>query len=104
MSAAQNQTEPSTPSWPSLYDPLIEFHNLEHRPPIQPGGRYLTHGVGMLCSPFHRATDLTHHSETHNRRIPFHVLLDPDITFALFHDHGWHRLFQYRLPFSPRQE
>lgn len=53
MSAVQNQTKPSTPSWPSLYDPLIEFHKLEHRAPIQPSGRYLTHGVGMLCSPFH---------------------------------------------------
>ena len=53
MSAVQNQTKPSTPSWPSLYDPLIEFYNLEGHSPIQPGGRYLTHGVGMLCSPFH---------------------------------------------------
>jgi hypothetical protein len=53
MSAVQNQTKRSTPSWPSLYDPLIEFHKLEHHAPIQPGGRYLTHGVGMLCSPFH---------------------------------------------------
>jgi hypothetical protein len=52
MSAADNQTEPSTPPWPSLYDPLIEFYNLEHRAPIQPGGRYLTSGVGMLCVPY----------------------------------------------------
>jgi hypothetical protein len=43
MSAAQNQT----PEWPSLYDPLIEFHDLEHHAPIQPGGRYLTHAGGM---------------------------------------------------------
>ncbi|KAI9508164.1 hypothetical protein F5148DRAFT_980267 [Russula earlei] len=42
MFAKRNQTE-LTPTWPSLYDPLIEFHNLEHRAPIQPGGRYLTH-------------------------------------------------------------
>ncbi|KAH9992425.1 hypothetical protein BJV77DRAFT_432246 [Russula vinacea] len=37
--AAQNQT----PSWPSLYDPLLEFHDLEHHAPEQPGGHYLTH-------------------------------------------------------------
>ncbi|KAI9440440.1 hypothetical protein H4582DRAFT_1811349 [Lactarius indigo] len=43
MSATQTQTEPPTPTWPSLYDPLIEFHHLEHHAPIQPGGRYLTH-------------------------------------------------------------
>ena len=51
MSAAQNQTE-STSTWPSLYDPLLEFYNLEHRAPIQPGGRYLTHGGGVLLVPF----------------------------------------------------
>jgi len=39
MFAAHNKTPP----WPSLYDPLIEFHDLEHHAPIQPGGRYLTH-------------------------------------------------------------
>jgi hypothetical protein len=49
MSAAQNQTDTLTPTWPSLYDPLLEFHDLEHHAPIQPGGRYLTHGGGMLC-------------------------------------------------------
>ncbi|KAH9975815.1 hypothetical protein BGW80DRAFT_1294730 [Lactifluus volemus] len=37
-----NQTEPQTPPWPSLYDPLLEFFHLEHHSPIQPGGHYLT--------------------------------------------------------------
>jgi hypothetical protein len=41
--AAQNQTPP----WPSLYDPLLEFHDLEHHAPEQPGGHYLTHAGGM---------------------------------------------------------
>ena len=40
---AQNKTPP----WPSLYDPLIEFHDLEHHAPIQQGGHYLTHAGGM---------------------------------------------------------
>jgi len=48
MVATRNQTEQFAPTWPSLYDPFLEFHNLEHRPPIQPGGRYLTHAGGML--------------------------------------------------------
>ncbi|KAI0064037.1 hypothetical protein BV25DRAFT_1823539 [Artomyces pyxidatus] len=30
-----------TPEWPSLYDPLIEFHNFEHHGPIQANGRYI---------------------------------------------------------------
>jgi hypothetical protein len=46
MLATDNQTEPSTPPWPSLYDPLIEFYNLPHRDPIQPGGHYLKHAGG----------------------------------------------------------
>ncbi|KAJ8468192.1 hypothetical protein ONZ51_g9795 [Trametes cubensis] len=29
------------PSWPSLYNPLIELFPLQHRDPIQPSGRYL---------------------------------------------------------------
>jgi hypothetical protein len=41
-------THNQTPPWPSLYDPLIEFYHLEHHAPTQPGGRYLTHGGGML--------------------------------------------------------
>jgi hypothetical protein len=41
--AAQNQTPP----WPSLYDPLIEFYNLEHHAPVQPGAHYLTRAGGM---------------------------------------------------------
>jgi len=52
MSAAQNQTE-STSTWPSLYDPLLEFHNLEHRAPIQPGGHYLTHGGDVFRFTFY---------------------------------------------------
>src|ERR1700761_3567549 len=50
MSATQTQTDPPTPTWPSLYDPLIEFHDLEHHTPIQPGGRYLTHAGGLTCA------------------------------------------------------
>ncbi|KAI0048771.1 hypothetical protein FA95DRAFT_1009112 [Auriscalpium vulgare] len=30
-----------TPKWPSLYDPLIEFHNWQHHEPIQPKGHYI---------------------------------------------------------------
>ncbi|KAI0642399.1 hypothetical protein C8Q79DRAFT_251762 [Trametes meyenii] len=29
------------PSWPSLYNPLIELFPLQHRDPIEPSGRYL---------------------------------------------------------------
>ncbi|KAI0358262.1 hypothetical protein OH77DRAFT_1518953 [Trametes cingulata] len=29
------------PSWPSLYNPLIELFPLQHRNPVQPSGRYL---------------------------------------------------------------
>ncbi|KAI0305996.1 hypothetical protein B0F90DRAFT_1814815 [Multifurca ochricompacta] len=47
------QTEPPTPTWPSLYDPLIEFHNLEHRSPIQPGGRYLKHAGDVFRFTFY---------------------------------------------------
>ncbi|KAI0796182.1 hypothetical protein C8Q75DRAFT_803219 [Abortiporus biennis] len=31
----------TTPSWPSLYDIVIEIEPISHRDPIQPGGRYL---------------------------------------------------------------
>ncbi|RPD76681.1 hypothetical protein L226DRAFT_533738 [Lentinus tigrinus ALCF2SS1-7] len=30
-----------TPSWPSLYNPVIELFPIDHRDPIQPEGRYL---------------------------------------------------------------
>ncbi|KAI9464520.1 hypothetical protein BJY52DRAFT_1114729 [Lactarius psammicola] len=53
MSATQTQTEPPTPTWPSLYDPLIEFHDLEHHAPIQPGGRYLTHAGDVFRFTFY---------------------------------------------------
>ncbi|KAH9072246.1 hypothetical protein EDB83DRAFT_2517020 [Lactarius deliciosus] len=53
MSATQTQTEPPTPTWPSLYDPLIEFHHLEHHAPIQPGGRYLTHAGDVFRFTFY---------------------------------------------------
>ncbi|KAI0272440.1 hypothetical protein BC834DRAFT_840736 [Gloeopeniophorella convolvens] len=46
MSATSTQSEPPTPTFPSLYDPLLEFHNLEHHDAIQPGGKYLRHGGG----------------------------------------------------------
>jgi len=46
--AAQNQT----PSWPSLYDPLIEFSHLEHHAPVQPGGHYLTHAGDVFRFTF----------------------------------------------------
>lgn len=35
-----NSTQ-STPDWPSLYNPGIEFNHIAHRAPIQPGGFYL---------------------------------------------------------------
>ncbi len=58
MSATPTQTEPSTPTWPSLYDPLVELHDLEHHVPIQPGGRYLKHAGGLTCFPVnYTATD-----------------------------------------------
>jgi hypothetical protein len=79
--AAQNQTPP----WPSLYDPLIEFDHLEDHAPVQPGGRYLTHAGGMPFLPF--TERLTYHSETH-RCFPFHLVLDADIQFTVFHHHG----------------
>lgn len=56
--AAQNQT----PSWPSLYDPLLEFHDLEHHAPEQPGGHYLTHAGGKLCPSLTGSGRLTHRS------------------------------------------
>ncbi|KAI0675997.1 hypothetical protein C8Q78DRAFT_362351 [Trametes maxima] len=31
----------AVPSWPSLYNPLIELFPLQHRDPIEPSGRYL---------------------------------------------------------------
>lgn len=59
MSATQTHTNPPTPTWPSLYDPLIEFHDLAHHAPIQPGGHYLTHAGGLTCafSTRYSATD-----------------------------------------------
>ncbi|KAH9066566.1 hypothetical protein EDB87DRAFT_1586850 [Lactarius vividus] len=53
MSATQTQTDPPTPTWPSLYDPLIEFHDLEHHAPIQPGGRYLTQAGDVFRFTFY---------------------------------------------------
>ncbi|KAH8116235.1 hypothetical protein DFH11DRAFT_1725039 [Phellopilus nigrolimitatus] len=32
---------PPTPSWPSLYDPVVELHPIAHRAPVQPAGAYL---------------------------------------------------------------
>ncbi|EJF64305.1 hypothetical protein DICSQDRAFT_53381 [Dichomitus squalens LYAD-421 SS1] len=32
-----------TPSWPSLYDPLVELFPLDHRDAVQRKGRYLSH-------------------------------------------------------------
>jgi len=51
--AGRNQTDLPTPTWPSLYDPLIEFHNLEHHAPVQPGGRYLTHARDVFRFTFY---------------------------------------------------
>lgn len=99
--ARRNQTDLPTPTWPSLYDPLIEFHNLEHRAPVQPGGRYLTQAGGMRPVPL---TSLTHHSKNTHRRIPLHLLLDARIPFGVFLNHWWHCVFQYHLPLATRQE
>lgn len=67
MFETRNRTERLIPTWPSLYDPLTEFYNLEHRAPIQPDGRYLTHAGGgysfrSLTSPSPSGR-LTHHLE-----------------------------------------
>ena len=97
MPAAQNQT----PSWPSLYDPLIEFHDLEHHAPIQRHGHYLTHAGGMPSRPF--SGRVTHHSETH-RRIPFHLVLDADLPFTVFPNHRRRCLFQYHISVATRRQ
>ncbi|KLO08045.1 hypothetical protein SCHPADRAFT_908917 [Schizopora paradoxa] len=34
-------SDTATPSWPSLYNPIIELKNIANRPPTQPGGHYL---------------------------------------------------------------
>ncbi|KAH9967396.1 hypothetical protein BC827DRAFT_1173848 [Russula dissimulans] len=52
MVETRNHTEQFNPTWPSLYDPFLEFHNLEHRPPIQPGGHYLTHAGDVFRFTF----------------------------------------------------
>ncbi|KAF8260700.1 hypothetical protein EI94DRAFT_1747755 [Lactarius quietus] len=51
--SATTQSERATPPWPSLYDPLIEFHDLAHHAPIQPGGRYLTHAGDVFRFTFY---------------------------------------------------
>lgn len=54
----------STPSWPSLYNPVIEFFPIEHRDAVQPNGRYLYNAGGM--SPKFRLPDhhLTNSTQT----------------------------------------
>ncbi|KAF5372210.1 hypothetical protein D9758_005088 [Tetrapyrgos nigripes] len=41
---------PTNPQWPSLYNPRAEIVRIEHSPPIQPGGVYLTDSGGALVS------------------------------------------------------
>lgn len=48
-----------TPSWPSLYNFLVEIEPIEHRDPIQPKGRYLYNANGRCLRPRPRA-DNTH--------------------------------------------
>ncbi|KAH9992768.1 hypothetical protein BJV74DRAFT_396695 [Russula compacta] len=55
MFETRNWTERLTPAWPSLYDPLTEFYNLEHRAPIQPSGHYLTHAGDVFLFTFYWA-------------------------------------------------
>lgn len=42
-----------TPTWPSLYNPGLEVLNIQHRPPIQPGGSYLYNGNDVFRFTFY---------------------------------------------------
>jgi hypothetical protein len=92
MSAIGQRPNETTPSWPSLYNPSIDYLHIEHRDPVQPGGAYLYHARGKHLRLMLQA-QTTNYLLFIPRRLPLHVILDPHHLHPRFP-----RLRDLRLP------